>query len=142
MGLSQEGGETLLKKPKISTATQIRDLLKARGSAYVWQLWHILRFERKATRMRYASFVSYFKTLERLGLVLRVDPPKTQPPIPKYRRTGRLKSVPRVWFALNPRKVNSSEWTAPERSLYPETFKVTGRPRGRPPGSKNKPKKT
>lgn len=132
----------MLKNPKISTATRIRELLKERGSGYVWQLWHILRFERKVTRMRYTSFLSYFKILERLGLVLRTTPPKQEPPIPKYRRVHHFKSVPRAWYKLNPEKVNSPEWRHPERALYPHVFRVSGRSIGRPAGSKNRRKRT
>jgi hypothetical protein len=130
----------LLKKPKISTAIAIREFLKKFGRGYPWQIWHFLHIETKMSQMSYASFCSYFKVLEKLNLVVRTDPPKTQPPIPKYRRTGRLKSLPRVWFTVNPEKLNSSAWTTPQRSLHPEVFKLTHRLRGRPAGSRNKPK--
>lgn len=130
-----------MKKPKVSTAIMIRDELKKTQPNYIWALWHRLHIERKLTRMKYASFCSYFKVLEKLGLVLRVDPPKTEPPIPKYRRLYGFKSAVRKWYKVNPAKMNSSQWMAPERALYPKIFKVSGRRTGRPAGSKNKPKK-
>jgi hypothetical protein len=131
----------MLEKPKISTAIAIREFLKKFGRGYPWQIWHFLHIETKTSQMSYASFISYFKTLERLGLVLRVDPPRVQPPTPPYRKAGHLKSQPRVWFTLNQRKVDSEEWRHPQRSLHPRTFRLTHRPKGRPPGSRNKPKK-
>lgn len=131
----------MLKKPKNSTAVEIREFLRKTQPNYVWATWHHLRFEAKVTRMRYSSFMSYFRTLEKLQLIVRTSPPRTQPSIPTYRRTGRLKSVPRVWFVLNLKNLNSEAWRHPERSLHPETFLLTHRPRGRPPGSPNKKKK-
>ena len=131
----------MLKEPK-STAVEIREHLKKHGPDYPWHIWHVLHVETHRTQMRYSSFMSYFRTLERLQLVVRTSPPATQPKTPPYVRTGRLKSVPRVWFALNLKKLNSPEWMAPQRSLHPGTFRLTHRPKGRPPGSPNKPKKT
>jgi hypothetical protein len=131
-----------LKLQKTPTAIAIREFLKKFGRGYPWQIWHFLHIETKTSQMSYTSFLSYFKVLEKLNLVVRTDPPKTQPPIPKYRRTGRLKSVPRVWFALNAKSLNSEDWRHPERSLHPQTFRVTGKSRGRPAGSKGKRKKT
>jgi len=131
-----------LEKPTISTAIEIRNYLEKHGLDYPWHVWHVLHIEKKVTAMRYTSFCSYFKTLERLGLVLRTTPPKQEPQIPKYRRVHHFKSVPRAWYKLNPEKVNSPEWRHPERALYPHVFRVSGRPIGRPAGSKNRRKRT
>jgi hypothetical protein len=46
MAFPKGGDGKLLKKPKISTAIAIRELLK-RGPGYVWQLWHAGQLQRQ-----------------------------------------------------------------------------------------------
>jgi hypothetical protein len=78
-----------------------------------------------------------------LSLVVRVKAPRIEPSATKYQKFHNFKSLPRAWFSLNSRRVDSDAWLNPQRTLYPTFFKVTGKPRGRPPGSpnrKNKPK--
>lgn len=128
------------EKTKTTTAIAVRDYLQKFGSGYPWQIWHYLHIELRQTKMRYTSFCSYFKTLEKLKLVIRSKPPKGEPPISKYQKRYGLKPNPRVWFMLNSSKLDSEEWAAPQRFLYCEIFRLTGKPRGRPAGSRSKPK--
>lgn len=130
----------LQKPPKTTTGIAIRELLRKTQPNYVYALWHNLCMEKKLTCMRYASFCSYFKTLERLGLVIRSKPPKVEPPVPLYRKKYHFKSTPRAWYTLNFEKLSSPEWRYPQRALRPQIFLLTHRPKGRPPGSRNKPK--
>ena len=128
---------------KNSTAVEIREFLRKTQPNYVWALWHNLHVERKLIRMRYSSFCSYFRTLERLGLVLRSKSTKTEKRPGDTAYHGRLKPhYPRAYYVLNSHKLNSSAWLAPQRALHPETFLLTHRLKGRPPGSLNKPKET
>lgn len=124
-----------MEKPK--TAIAIQEHLK-KGPDYRWRIWHTLR-EQKLTKMRFNSFLSYFRTLELLGLIVRTS--SKELPTPKYKK-GHLTSIHRAtYFALNKKNLNSEAWLHPERSLHPGTFELTGRGRGRPVGSRNKSKR-
>jgi len=131
-------------KPKISTAIRVRDFLQESGPCHRYFIWQQLHVQRKLTRMRFNSFTSYFRTLERLGLVVRVRPPtqsteKAKQPTSKYKMILTSVRKPKL-FRANARKLDSPDWNSPQRALYPNIFRPTGRRRGRPEGSKNKPK--
>lgn len=125
------------KKP--TTAVQIREHLRRHGPDYRWHIWHVIHIEQKLSKMKFHSFIAYFKVLLRLNLVLRTSPRAViKPKVTKYRK-GLLTQIPHpIWFKLNPQKLNSEFWDHPLKSLYPHLFKFSGRGPGRPAGSKNR----
>ena len=131
----------MLKKPKNSTAIEVREFLRKTQPNFPFQVWRELKRASKI-HSRYQSFMVYWRCLERLNLIQRVPSPKSKtekkPGDTVY--FGRLKPhYPRTYFVLNSQKLQDPSWLSPQRYLFPLNFKLlSNRGPGRPVGNKNR----
>ena len=100
-------------RPYAQTGLWIRSHLLTVGADYVYRMWKLFNHHLKAMglpEVSYKSFRNYIYLLKKNKLII----PVSTAPSSKHGK-------PRVYYAINPSKINDPAWSNPLRAIYPYT---------------------